>query len=147
MVDERTYLRIREGTFTYLLAVEPSTAVEPRDAGALEPAGDDSAPVVAWHRAADGRVPVVRLGQVLGTRVGPWGHAILLGGGPPIGVAAEHVDALPAGSAPDILPFNPAGCSLPDGSPIIGVCRGTEPERLVLDPPRLLRNLRRTLAS
>lgn len=146
MLDGRAYLRIREGAFTYLLAPEPGASIEHRDGGALELAGAAAPPLAAWHLSGDARVPVARLGGLMGTRAGDWEYAVLLSGAAGrFGLAAEHVQVVADAGKPAIQPFNPAGCSLPGGPVITGLCPGTDPEYLVLDASGLERCLRRAL--
>lgn len=144
MIESKAYLQISEGAFTYLLAADPAASIEHRSSEALEMAGGDSSPVAAWYRAGDEGVPVVRLGQVMRTETADWEHAVVLAdGGRRVAVAAERVQVVPESAKPAIQPFNPAGCSLPGGSVITGLCPGTRPEYLVLDAARLHRCLLR----
>lgn len=144
MLDKRALLRIHEGAFTYLLAADPAASIEHRNSGAFEMVGDESSPLAAWHRSGEVRVPVVRLGRLMRTPAGNWEYAVLLSDGTQrVGLAAEHVYLVPESAKPAIQPFNPAGCSLPGGPVVTGVCPGTDPEHLVLDYSRLQRCLRR----
>jgi len=144
MVDSTAYLQIREGAFTYLLAADPAASIEHRSSEALEVTGGDSSLVAAWYRAGDERVPVVRLGAVMGTEAAGWEHAVVLAHGDrQLALAAERVQLIPKTARPAIQRFNPAGCSLPGGSVITGLCPGTRPEYLVLDAARLHRCLLR----
>lgn len=146
MIDSRAYLRISEGAFTYLVAVDPAASIEHRSSEALEVAEGSSSPVAAWHRTGDERVPVVRLGQVMRTGAADWEHAVVLAdAGRRVALAAERVQVIPETDRPAIQPFNPAGCSLPGGSVITGLCPGTRPEYLVLDAARLHRCLLRAV--
>ncbi len=141
MTDQRAYLRIREGAFTYLLAAGPTASIEHRNGGGFEGVDDPASPLAAWYESDDARIPVIRLGRVMQTRAGDWEYAILFGDG--FGLAAEHVHLVPESAIPEIQPFRPAGCSL-DGGPVIsGLCPGTDPEYLVLDTTRLELCLRR----
>lgn len=140
MTDQRAYLRIREGAFTYLLAAGRTASIEHRNSDGFEGVEDPKSPLVAWHGSGDARIPVIRLGRVMQTRAGDWEYAILFGGdgdGEGIGLAAEHVHLVPESGIPDIQPFRPAGCSLVGGPVISGLCPGTDPEYLVLDTSRL----------
>lgn len=144
MLETGVFLRIREGAFTYLLAAEPAASIEHRHDGNFDLVDAAELPLAAWYRAGDSRIPVVRLGRLMQTRVGDWEHAIVLADGAErLGIAAEHVAHVPDAEKPDIQPFNPVGCKLPDGPVVCGVCPGTEPECLVLDTSRLRQSLRR----
>lgn len=144
----RSYLRIREGAFTYLLATDRAASIEYRNGGAFQPVDDAASPLAAWYLSGDGRIPVVRLGRLMQTRAGNWEYAILLADGTDrIGVAAEHVHVIPDTEQPAVQPFNPVGCSLEDGPVIIGLCPGTEPEYLALDAACLARSLRRAAGA
>lgn len=146
MTDQRAYLRIREGAFTYLLASGRTASIEHRDSAAFEEVDDPKSPLAAWHGSGDARIPVIRLGRVMQTRAGDWEYAILFGGDDGgIGLAAEHAHLIPESGMPDIQPFRPAGCSLAGGPVISGLCPGTDPEYLVLDTSRLELCLRRAV--
>lgn len=147
MIDQRAYLRIREGAFTYLLAAGRTASIEHRNGGGFEGVDDPASPLAAWHGSGNARIPVIRLGHVMQTRAGDWEYAILFGDGEGdgIGLAAEHVHLVPESGIPDIQPFRPAGCSLAGGPVISGLCPGTDPEYLVLDTSRLELCLRRTV--
>lgn len=148
MLDQRAFLRIREGGFAYLLAADQAVSIERRNHGAFEPVGDGRALHTAWQPAADGRLPVLRLGVLLGTPVTEWEYAILLSDDARrIAIAAEHVYLIPEHEKPLIQPFNPVGSTLSGGAVITGICPRTEPEYLVLDMPRLQRCLRRAAAA
>ncbi|MDZ7842333.1 MAG: hypothetical protein U5R46_16160 [Gammaproteobacteria bacterium] len=145
MTDQRAYLRIREGAFTYLLAAGRTASIEHRNSGGFEGLDDPASPLAAWHGSGDARVPVIRLGRVMQTRAGDWEYAILFGGDDGIGLAAEHIHLVPESGIPDIQPFRPAGCSLAGGPVISGLCPGIDPEYLVLDTSRLELCLRRAV--
>lgn len=147
MVEQRACLRIREGSFTYLLVTDPTVSIEARNPETFEPVADKQALITAWARSGGDRVPVVRLGTLLETPVPEWQYAMLLSDGTHrIGVAAEHIDLIPEPDIPAIQPFNPPGARVPGGSVITGLCPQTDPEYLVLDPPRLQRCLHRVAA-
>lgn len=144
MLDRRSFLRIREGAFTYLLATDPTASIQHRDEGAFEIIDDAASPLAAWCRSGDTRVPVVRLGRLMQTRAGDWQYAVLLSDGvDPVGFAVEYVRLIPDAEKPVIQAFNPVGCSVPGGPVVTGLCPDTEPEYLVLDAPRFRRCLRR----
>jgi hypothetical protein len=148
MLDQRAFLRIREGGFAFLLAADQTVTIERRNRGAFEPVGDGLALHTAWLPAADGRVPVLRLGLLLGTPVAEWEYAILLSeDSRRMALAAEHVYLIPEHEKPAIQAFNPLGSRLPGGAVITGLCPQMEPEYLVLDLPRLQRCLRRAAAA
>lgn len=141
MTDRRTFLRIREGAFTYLLAVNQAVSIERRNRGGFQMVEGGSSAAVAWYHSGGGRIPIVRLGVVLECRVAEWEYAILLSDGSGrTGVAAEHVYLIPESDVPVIQPFNPVGTRVPV---VTGVCLHTDPEYLVLDLPRLQSCLRR----
>lgn len=144
MTDQRAYLRIREGAFSYLLAADPTASIEHRNSGGFEAVDEPASPLAAWHESGNARIPVIRLGRVMQTQAGDWEYAILFGGDG-IGLAAEHVHLVPESGIPDIQPFRPAGCSLAGGPVISGLCPGTDPEYLVLDASRLELCLRRAV--
>lgn len=144
MLEAGALLRVREGAFTYLLAADPAASVEHRDSGVFDPVDAAESPLAAWYSCGDGRIPVVRLGRLMRTRVGEWEYAIVLADGAGrLGIAAEHVAHVPDAEKPHIQPFNPVGSKLPDAPVVSGVCPGTDPECLVLDPARLQHCLRR----
>lgn len=144
MVEQRAYLRIREGAFTYLLAADQAVSIERRHGSAFEAADDADPNIVAWSRSGGGRTPVVRLGALMETAAGEWEYAILLSDGADrVGMAAEHIYLIPESGAPVIQPFNPPGNRVPGGQVITGLCPDTEPDYLVLDQGRLQRSLRR----
>lgn len=147
MPDGGSLFRIREGAFSYLLAAEQAMSIQHRGGGGFEFVDDPASALAAW-RLSDGiRIPLVRLGRLLGTPAGDWGYAVLLSGGPDgVGLAAEHVELVTDSEKPAVQPFNPVGCSIPGGPLITGVTPDTEPERLVLDPARLRHCLRRAVA-
>lgn len=148
MPEARVYLRLREGAFNYLLATDRTASIEHRDSGAFQPVDDAGSSLAAWHVSGDTRIPVVRLGRLMQTRAGKWEYGILLpDSADRIGLAAEHVGLVSAKEQPAVQPFNPAGCALADGPVITGLCRGTEPEHLVLDAARLARALRRAAGA
>lgn len=147
MLDKRAFLRIREGAFAYLLGADQAVSIERRNGGTLELVGDGHSAYVAWHLAGSDRVPIVRLGLVMGTDAAQWEYAIMLSGdGGHVGLAAEHVHVIPENEKPVVQPFNPPGSTIPGGSVITGICPGTEPEYLVLDVPRIQRCLLRAAA-
>lgn len=148
MLDQRAFLRIREGGFAFLLAADQAVSIERHNRGAFEPVGDGQALHTAWQPAADGPVPVLRLGLLLGTPVAEWEYAILLSDGARrMALAAEHVYLIPEHEKPAIQAFNPIGSTLSGGAVITGLCPQTEPEHLVLDMARLQRCLRRAAAA
>lgn len=147
MHDSRSFFRIREGAFSYLLAADQDASIEHRDDGGFEYVDDPASTLAAWRLAGGIRFPVVRLGRLLGTPAGDWEYAVLLSGGPDgVGLAAEHVELVTDSGRPSVQPFNPVGCSLPGGPLITGLTPDTEPERLVLDPVSLRHCLRRAVA-
>jgi hypothetical protein len=142
MLDKRAFLRIREGGFAYLLTAGQAVSIERRNRGSFDLAGDGRSLQVGWQVNEGDRVPVVRLGVMLGTAIGDWQYAILLSDGAErVAVAAEHVYLIPEQERPRIQAFNPPGSVMPGGSVITGVCPFTEPEYLVLDTSRLQRCL------
>jgi len=148
MLDQRAFLRIREGGFAFLLAADQAVSIERRNRGAFEPVGDGLALLAAWQPADDGRIPVLRLSLLLGTPAADWEYAIMLSDDSRrLALAAEHVYLIPEHEKPAIQSFNPAGSTLPGGAVITGLCPQTEPEYLVLDMPRLQRCLRRAAAA
>lgn len=148
MLDERAFLRIREGGFAYLLAAGQAVSIERRNRGAFQPVGDGRALHAGWQLTATGRVAVMRLGLLLGTPAVEWEYAIVLSeDSRRIAVAAEHVYLIPEQEKPVIQSFNPVGSTLSAGAVITGVCPQTNPEYLVIDMPRLQRCLRRAAAA
>jgi len=142
MIESTSHLRISEGDFTYLLAADRAATIEHRNSGGFELVEESTSPLAAWFRLGDERVPVVRLGRVMRTPVREWEYAIILSGGAEkVGVAAQHVHLVPEAGVPRIQPFNPVGSALTGGAVVTGVCPGTDPEHLVLDPPRFQRCL------
>ncbi|MGA8260819.1 MAG: hypothetical protein WB783_11445 [Arenicellales bacterium] len=144
MLDQRAFLRIREGGFAYLLTAGQAVSIERRSRGAFELIGDGRSLQAGWQVNEGGRVPVIRLGLMLGTPAGDWQYAILLSDrAGRVAVAAEHVYLIPEQEKPAIQAFNPLGSTMPEGSVITGVCPFTEPEYLVLETSRLQRCLLR----
>lgn len=144
MPEQRACIRIREGGFFYLLAVERAFSIEHRSRGGFELMGDGTALHAAWHVSGSHRVPVFRLGILLECRVGQWEYVVLLSEGERrLGIAAAHVQLIPEPEKPVIQAFNPVGATTPGGRVITGVCPHTQPEYLVLDLPRLQRCLQR----
>lgn len=147
MPDSRPFFQIREGAFSYLLAADQAAPIAHRGDGGFEFVDDPAATLAAWRLSGDFRLPVVRLGRLLGTAAGDWKHAVLWSGGPDgVGLAAEHVELVTDSGMPAVQPFNPVGCSLPGGPLITGLAPDTEPECLVLDPAGLRHCLRRAAA-
>lgn len=144
MLDKRAFLRIREGGFAYLLTAGQAVSIERRNRAGFEPVGDGRSVHTAWQSSAQGRIPVIRLGMLLGTRAGEWQYAIVLSDASGrVAVAAEHVYLIPEHDKPVIQAFNPIGSTVPGGPVISGICRESEPELLVLDMDRLQRCLLR----
>lgn len=134
MPEQRTHLRIREGNFTYLLAVGRDVSIEDRSSGALESIAGGTAVRAAWYSSGDERIPVYRLGLLLRYDAGQWARAVLLSDEEGrFGLAAGDIDLLAETGIPPVQPFNPPGSRIAGGSPIVGVCPTTQPEHLVLD--------------
>lgn len=147
MLDSSSFLRIREGAFSYLLAADQAASIEHRGDGGFEFVDDPASTLAAWRLSGDIRIPVVRLGRLLDTPAGDWGYAVLLSSGPDgVGLAAENVELVTDSGMPAVQPFNPVGCSIPGGPLITGLTPDTAPECLVLDPAGLRHSLRRAVA-
>jgi len=146
MLDQRAFLKVQEGSFVFLLPADRARSIERRQATVFE-AIDGAGPVLcARYVGGDERVPVIRLAGLLGVPAGQWAYAILFTGeSGHVAVAAEHIHVIVETQKPVVQPFNPVGVAV-EGEPVItGVCPGTEPEHLVLDPARLQRCLHRAV--
>lgn len=141
MLENGCYLRIQEGSYSYLLSTEGVESFESRQDEDYDIL-DEDALVLGFRLRDDTRVPIVKLSRLLRYPAGEWSHMVLFDmSEQPIGLAVEEVQLLSQQEVPKIQKYNPVGYHADVGQVIVGLNADRRTKELVLASASLYRGL------